>query len=133
MPFDFYRTTITALMKHCYAKKSNSGKTTLNVRNLRNLCKESLKSLKNLNPVFLKEIFDLKELNCPVHEKYKLILQIPKINQVRFGTKSLRTPCHTTLKHPKVDINFKFLPFSIYCLSCVVLIYYLFIFEYIVH
>ena len=81
-----------------------SGKTTLNVRNFRNLCKEILKSLKNLNPVFLKEIFYFKESNRPVHEKDKLNFQIPKINQVRFGTKSLRIPCHTTLKHPKILI-----------------------------
>ena len=70
-----------------------SGKTTVNVRNLRNLCKEIFKSLNNLNPVFLKEIFYLesnKESNRLVWEKYKLNLQIPKINQVRFGTKSLR-------------------------------------------
>ena len=67
-----------------------SGKTTVNVRNLRNLCKEIFKSLNNLNPVFLKEIFYFKESNRPVREKYKLNLQIPKINQVRFGTKSLR-------------------------------------------
>ena len=37
-----------------------SGKTTVNVRNLRNLCKEIFKSLNNLNPVFLKEIFYLE-------------------------------------------------------------------------
>ena len=67
-----------------------SGKTTVNVRNLRNLCKEIFKSLNNLNPVFLKEIFYFKESNRPVREKYKLIPQILKINQVKFGTKSLR-------------------------------------------
>ena len=67
-----------------------SGKTTVNVRNLRNLYKEIFKSLKNLNPVLLTEIFYFKESNRPVGEKYQLNLQIPKINQVRFGTKSLR-------------------------------------------
>ena len=67
-----------------------SGKTTVNVRDLRNLCKEISKSLHNLNPVFLKEIFYFKESNRPVREKYKLNLEIHKINQVRFGTKSLR-------------------------------------------
>ena len=62
----------------------------MNVQNLRKLCKEIFKSLNNLNPVFLKEIFYFKESNRPVREKYKLNLQIPKINQVRFDTKSLR-------------------------------------------
>ena len=84
-----------------------SGKTTVNVRNLRNLCKEIFKSLNNLNPVFLKEIFYFKESNRSVREKYKLNLQIPKVNQVRFDTKSLRglgpKICHTTLKHPKIS------------------------------
>ena len=67
-----------------------SGKTTVNVWNLRNLCKEIFKGLNDLNPVSLKEIFFLKESNRLVREKYKLNLQITKINQVRFGTKSLR-------------------------------------------
>ena len=67
-----------------------SGKTTVNVRNLRNLCKEIFKSMKNLNPVFLTEIFYFNEPNRPVGEKYQLNLQISKINQVKFGTKSLR-------------------------------------------
>ena len=92
-----------------------SGKTTVNVRSLRNLCKEIFKSLNRLNPVLLKEIFYFKESNLPVREKYKLNLQIPKINQARFGTKSLRTtlvlkfgmPCHTTLRHPKISIFLK--------------------------
>ena len=67
-----------------------SWKTTVNVWNLRTLCKEIFKSLNKLNPVFLKEIFYFKESNRRVREKYKLNLRIPKIKQVRFGTKSLR-------------------------------------------
>ena len=49
------------------------------------------KSLNNLNPVFLKEMFYFKDSNRLVHEMYKLNLQIPEINQVRFGTKSRRS------------------------------------------
>ena len=67
-----------------------SWKTTVNVWNLRTLCKEIFKWLNKLNPVFLKEIFYFKESNRRVREKYKLNLRIPKIKQVRFGTKSLR-------------------------------------------
>ena len=67
-----------------------SGRTTVNVPNLKNLCQEIFKSLNNLNPVFVKEIFYFKEWNRPVREKYKLNLQIPKIDQKRFGTKSIR-------------------------------------------
>ena len=68
-----------------------SGKTTVNMRNLRNLCKKIFESLNDLNPVFLKEMFYFKELKRLVREMYKLNLQIPKIGQVRFGTKSLRS------------------------------------------
>ena len=88
-----------------------SGKTTVTVRNLRNLCNETFKSLNNLNLVFLKEVW----------EKYKSNLQIAKINQVEY--KCL---------YAKSRYKPQFLTFSIYCLSCVVLIYYLFIFENIV-
>ena len=88
-----------------------SGKTTVNVGNLRNLCKDIFKSLKNLNPVFLKEIFYIKESNRPVREKCKLNIQIPKINQVGLAQKvsealvlKFGIPCHTTLNHPKILI-----------------------------
>ena len=43
-----------------------------------------------LNPVFLREIFYFKESNRPVSNKYKLNLQIPKINQVTSGIERLR-------------------------------------------
>ena len=52
--------------------------------------KEIFESLNNLKPVFLKDIFYFKESNRPVREKYKLNLQIPKINQVKYDTKRLR-------------------------------------------
>ena len=68
-----------------------SGKTTVNVRNLRNLYKKIFKSRNNLNPVFLKEFFYFIESNRSVREKHKLNLQIRKINQVRFGTKYHRS------------------------------------------
>ena len=80
---DYHSSYETLLLK--------SGKTTVNVRNLRNLCKEIFKPLNNFNLVFLKEIFCIKESNRPVREKYKLNLQTPKINQVRFSIKSLRS------------------------------------------
>ena len=66
-----------------------SGKSTVNVSNYRSLCIEIFKSL-NINPSFIKDIFKLRMTNRPTREKYKLNLEIPKSNQVRFGTKSLR-------------------------------------------
>ena len=48
------------------------------------------KAINNLNPSFMKQIFDLVETNKSVREKYRLNLNIPNYNQVTFGKKSLR-------------------------------------------
>ena len=39
----------------------------------------------NLNPSFMKQIFELRETNRNVREKYRLNLNIPNYNQVTFG------------------------------------------------
>ena len=44
----------------------------------------------NLNPSFMKQIFELIETNRNVREKYRLNLNIPNYNQVTFGQKSLK-------------------------------------------
>ena len=62
----------------------------MNVNRLRTLCIEVFKTLKNLNPSFVKEIFSLRQTNRTVCEKYKLNLDIPSNNQVTFGRKTLR-------------------------------------------
>ena len=100
--------TITALMKHRY---KNLEKQQRMCEILEIYVRKFFKSLSNLNPVFLKEIFYFKESNRPVNEKYKLNLKIPKVNQVKSGTKNIRSlgpkfgiPCHTTLKHSKILI-----------------------------
>ena len=66
-----------------------SGKSTVNLSNYRSLCIEISKSLNDINPSFIKDIFKLKKTNRLTREKYKLNLEIPKSNQVRFGTKTL--------------------------------------------
>ena len=48
------------------------------------------KTINNPNPSFMKQIFELRETNRNVHEKYRLNLNIPNYNQVTFGKKSLR-------------------------------------------
>ena len=48
------------------------------------------KTLNDINPSFRKDIFKLRMKNRLTREKYKLNLEIPKSNQVRFGTKCLR-------------------------------------------
>ena len=81
--FDDYQSSYDQLLVR-------SGKPSLNVRNYRNLYIEIYKTINNLNPTFMNEIFRLRLTNRPIREKYKLNLEIPEINQVRFGTKSLR-------------------------------------------
>ena len=47
------------------------GVSSINVTLLRTLCIEIFKTLNNLNPSFMKEIFSLRQTNRPVREKYK--------------------------------------------------------------
>ena len=68
--------------------KANSS--TMNVKRLRFLCVEIYKTINNLNPSFMKQIFEFRETNRNVREKYRLNLNIPNYNQVTFGKKSLR-------------------------------------------
>ena len=54
------------------------------------LCIEVYKTLNSLNPCFMQELFKLRETNRNVRNKYKLNLNIPVVNQVNYGTTSLR-------------------------------------------
>ena len=68
-----------------------SGKPTMNLARERLLCIEVYKTLNSLNPCFMQELFKLRETNRNVRNKYKLNLNIPVVNQVNYGTKSLRS------------------------------------------
>ena len=59
----------------------------MNFSNCRSLCIKIFKTLNDINPSFIKDIFKLRMTNRLTGEKYKLNLEIPKSNQVRFGTK----------------------------------------------
>ena len=61
----------------------------MNVKRLRTLCVEIFKTLNNINPSFMKEIFSLGQTDRPVREKYKLNLEFLSYNQVTFGQKTL--------------------------------------------
>ena len=61
----------------------------MNVKRLCYLCLEIYKIINNLNPSFKKQIFESRETNRNVCEKYRLNLNIPNYNQVTFGKKSL--------------------------------------------
>ena len=87
--------------------KSNSS--TRNVKRLRFLCVEIYKTIKTKHPSFMKQIFEIRETNRNVREKYQLNLNIPNYDQVTFGKKSLDyvdrkfgTVYHTTLNLQKI-------------------------------
>ena len=60
--------------------KANSS--AMNVKRLRFLCVETYKTINNLNPSFMKQIFELRETNRNVREKCRLNSNIPNYNQV---------------------------------------------------
>ena len=62
----------------------------MNVKRRRFLCAEIYKTINNLNPSFMEQIFELRETNRSVREKYRLNLNIPSYNLVTFGKKTLR-------------------------------------------
>ena len=65
-------------------------KSTMNVTRLRSLCIEIFKTLNNINPVLMNEIFELRKTKRAVRNQYNLNLEVPIINQVTFGPKSIR-------------------------------------------
>ena len=61
----------------------------MNLRRTRSLCIEIYKTIINLYPEFMKNLFIIRKTNRAQREQYKLNLEIPKSNQDFFGTKSL--------------------------------------------
>ena len=61
----------------------------MNLRATRSLCIEIYKTIINLNPELMKNLFKVRKTNRAQREQYKLNLQISKSNQVSLGTKSL--------------------------------------------
>ena len=53
-------------------------------------CIEIYKTLYDLNPSFMKEIFEKRNENRIARDRYKLHLNIPRRNQFTFGTKSVK-------------------------------------------
>ena len=73
-----------------YEQFEKSGKCSMNIHRLRCLCIEIYKTLNDLNPSFMKEIFQKRNENRVTRDRYKLNLNIPRRNQVTFGAKSLK-------------------------------------------
>ena len=73
------------------------------------LCVEIYKTINNLNPSFMRQIFELSETNRNVREKYLLNLNISNYNQATFDKKSLRIfrpkICNSSRYHIKSSKN----------------------------
>ena len=63
----------------------------MNLPRIKFLCIQIYKTINSLNSDFMKNIFEMKTNNRIVREKYKLNLNIPRTNQVTFGTNSLKS------------------------------------------
>ena len=62
----------------------------INARLKRNLFVDICKTLNDFNPSFMWEIFKTRKTKRAVRDRYKINLEIPRVNQAWFGTKSLR-------------------------------------------
>ena len=60
------------------------------VNRLRNICVQKYKTINNVNPEFINNIFKVKENKRLVRKQYKLNLETPEWKQVPFGAKSLK-------------------------------------------
>ena len=69
---------------------AKSGKLTMKASRLRSLCVEIYKSINSINPSFTNETFRLRVTNIMVRSHYRFNLDIPKVNQVSFGNKSIK-------------------------------------------
>ena len=67
-----------------------SGNPKMNLSKTRSSCIEIYKTINNLNPKLMKNLFKVCKTNRAQREQCKLNLEISKSNQVPFGTKSLR-------------------------------------------
>ena len=69
---------------------NKSHKFTMDVNRKKHLAIEIYKTINNLNPCYMKNIFKIRETNRPIRDQYKLNLSVQSHNQVTFGEKSLR-------------------------------------------
>ena len=68
-----------------------SEKCNMNLQQIRFLCIEIYKTINCLNADFMKSIFEMHRNNRIVRERYKLNLNIPRTNQIMFGTNRLKS------------------------------------------
>ena len=67
-----------------------AGNETIKVNGLQSLCIEIYKLVNKINPTYMNEILKLRKISRAVGSNCKLNVDVPTINQVSFGGKSLR-------------------------------------------
>ena len=82
-------------MNTCEQLLDKSHKCNMDIWRFRFLCIEIYKTLNDLNPSFIKQIFEKKDGNWVTQDRYKLNLNIRRRNQVMFGIKTLYMYIHT--------------------------------------
>ena len=73
----------------CEELLQKAGNKTMKVNRLRSLCNEIHKSINNINPTYMNEIFKLRKTSRAVLSNCKLNVDVPTTNEVSFGDKSL--------------------------------------------
>ena len=68
-----------------------SSKFSMEVKRKHKISTEIYKTLNNLNPSFMKEIFNLRWCFRPVREQYKLNLNTLRKKQIALGSKSMES------------------------------------------
>ncbi len=59
------------------------GYTTLHIRRIKTIATEDFKSAHNLNPIFMKEMLNTKEISYDLRDKY--IMHLPRFNKIIYG------------------------------------------------
>ena len=65
-----------------------SGSVSMEIRRMRYLCIEIYKTLNNLNPGYMKDIFQVQQSAYSTRRPYNI--KVPRVNQTAFGTRSIR-------------------------------------------
>ena len=78
---DDYESSYEMLMK-------NTETTTMRVRQMQSLCVEIYKTLSNLNPKYMRELFERNSLSYSTRRPNDL--KIPRVNQTSYGSRCIR-------------------------------------------
>ena len=64
-----------------------SGSVSMEIRCMRYLCIETFETLNNLNPCYMKGIFQVQQSTYSTRRPYNI--KVPRVNQTTFGTRSI--------------------------------------------